>query len=292
MHEIFVILDACRNNPLLSSTRNISGGLATVSESSGTLIAYATAPGAVAEDGVNNSPYAHALAELMIEPGIAVESLFRRVRTRVAAATDNRQRPWMESGLSGEADYCFAGCSQLTTQSAAIEVPIISNDLGTALAQAVSADTLEAYQLFEKQFPHEAEQNAYVQARLSDLSVSSLREDAGAKTDPSAQNNATNSETAPSVTERGDRDAKPIQPPIINYPTRALERGITGSCEVAFHVDTSGRPYNIDAICTNNLFRREAMRALSRVEFTPKIINGTAVERRNVVYPLVFSLAD
>ena len=106
----FVVLDACRNNPLLSSTRDISGGLATVKEAHGTLIAYATSPGAVAEDGTQNSPYSTVLAELMTEPGQSVETLFRRVRTRVERITDNRQRPWTESGLSGDADYCFAGC--------------------------------------------------------------------------------------------------------------------------------------------------------------------------------------
>jgi len=46
-----VILDACRNNPFARSFRSASRGLASMNAPSGTLIAYATAPGAVASDG-------------------------------------------------------------------------------------------------------------------------------------------------------------------------------------------------------------------------------------------------
>ncbi len=87
-----------------------------------------------------------------------------------------------------------------------------------------------------------------------------------------------------------DRDAQPIRPPVPTYPNRAAERGIEGSCDVRFDVDTRGRPYNVEADCTDNVFRREAVRAVSRVEFAPKIIRGQAAERRNVVYPLEFKL--
>lgn len=89
-----------------------------------------------------------------------------------------------------------------------------------------------------------------------------------------------------------DRDAQPIRPPVPTYPSRAAERGTEGSCEVRFDVDTRGRPYNVEADCTDNVFKREAIRAVSKVEFAPKIIRGKAAERRNVVYPLEFKLAD
>lgn len=89
-----------------------------------------------------------------------------------------------------------------------------------------------------------------------------------------------------------DRDAQPIRPPTPSYPQRAAERGIEGSCDVRFDVDTRGRPYNISATCSDSIFTREAERAVSRVEFAPKIIRGKAAERRNVVYPLEFKLAD
>ena len=87
-----------------------------------------------------------------------------------------------------------------------------------------------------------------------------------------------------------DRDAQPIRPPVPTYPQRAAERGIEGSCDVRFDVDTRGRPYNVQANCTDSVFQREAERAVSRVEFAPKIVRGQPAERRNVVYPLEFQL--
>ena len=87
-----------------------------------------------------------------------------------------------------------------------------------------------------------------------------------------------------------DRDAQPIRPPVPTYPQRAAERGIEGTCEVRFDVDTRGKPYNIEASCSDSVFVREAERAVGRVEFAPKIVRGKAAERRNVVYPLEFKL--
>lgn len=87
-----------------------------------------------------------------------------------------------------------------------------------------------------------------------------------------------------------DRDAQPIRPPTPSYPQRAAERGISGSCDVRFDVDTRGKPYNVQATCTDSVFKSEAERSVSRVEFAPKIVRGKAVERRNVVYPLEFNL--
>lgn len=60
----FVILDACRDNPLPSATRSAAGGLAEVKPARGLLISYSTAPGFVAYDGEGgNSTFALALAE-------------------------------------------------------------------------------------------------------------------------------------------------------------------------------------------------------------------------------------
>lgn len=87
-----------------------------------------------------------------------------------------------------------------------------------------------------------------------------------------------------------DRDAQPIRPPTPSFPQRAAERGLSGDCDVRFDVDTRGKPYNISATCSDNIFKSEAERAVSRVEFAPKIVRGQAVERRNVVYPLEFKI--
>jgi len=99
-----VVLDACRNNPFASARdRSASGGLAPVSAPSGTIIAFATAPGHVASDGDGaNSPYSAALAANIPVEGIVLEEVFRRTRRHVLAATNDRQTPWEHSSLTGE----------------------------------------------------------------------------------------------------------------------------------------------------------------------------------------------
>lgn len=108
-----VVLDACRDNPFASRgegrsspiqdprLRGVSAGLSSVAAPPGTLIAFASAPGAVAFDGEGaNSPYAEALARALREPGERIEDVFIRVRGLVAGATGGRQVPWETSSLT------------------------------------------------------------------------------------------------------------------------------------------------------------------------------------------------
>ena len=98
----FVILDACRNNPFARGFRSATRGLARMDAPSGSLIAYATAPGDVAVDGDGvNSPYTAALAKSMQTPGVPAELMFKQVRLDVQAATNERQTTWEASSLTG-----------------------------------------------------------------------------------------------------------------------------------------------------------------------------------------------
>ena len=107
-----IILDACRNNPYARSFRAATRGLAMMSAPTGTLIAYSTAPGAVALDGDGaNSAYTAALARAIAEPGVPVEKLFKSVRDAVLAETQGRQTPWEASSLTG-ADFYFAAAAE------------------------------------------------------------------------------------------------------------------------------------------------------------------------------------
>jgi len=106
----FIILDACRNNPLPSAGRDLSGGLAPVSRANGLLISYATEPGYTAADGSSdNSPFTTALAEVLPTQGLIAEQVFKRVADRVRASTNGAQNPFYNSGLTGD-DFCFAAC--------------------------------------------------------------------------------------------------------------------------------------------------------------------------------------
>ncbi len=97
-----VILDACRNNPFARSFRSASNGLAQVDAPTGTLIAYATAPGRVASDGTgDNGLYTSELLKQVRVPGLSATDMFMRVRANVMKQTANRQVPWEASSLVG-----------------------------------------------------------------------------------------------------------------------------------------------------------------------------------------------
>jgi len=98
-----MILDACRNNPFHRSFRSAAQGLAQMDAPSGTLIAFATAPGSVAADGEGeNGTYTKHLLEQIRKPGTPVEQLFKQVRNGVMADTKERQVPWESSSLRGD----------------------------------------------------------------------------------------------------------------------------------------------------------------------------------------------
>src|SRR6201999_3024344 len=90
-----VVLDACRNNPFGSrSLRAMNSGLAQMQAPDGTVIAYATQPGNVAQDGSDgHSPYTKALANTLRRPGLSVLETFNAVGVAVKHATGEQQLP-------------------------------------------------------------------------------------------------------------------------------------------------------------------------------------------------------
>lgn len=90
-----VILDACRTPTYRkASERDFTvEGLARMNAGRGTLIAFATSPGEIAYDGEGrNSPYMEQLKELIINPEMDVEEIFRQTRYNVVKATEEYYR--------------------------------------------------------------------------------------------------------------------------------------------------------------------------------------------------------
>jgi hypothetical protein len=108
-----IILDACRDNPFAAvlsrsvvraavSSRGlqpIGGDLAR-----GALIAFATEPGNTAFDGPAgaHSPFTAALLRHIEEPATSIETVMRKVRGEVFAATDSKQLPWVNTSIVGD----------------------------------------------------------------------------------------------------------------------------------------------------------------------------------------------
>ena len=120
------VLDACRDSPFRLQLTQGSRGIASVGmgaqqAASGTLIAYATAPGTEAADGTGpHSPFTAALLKHIERPGLTVQQVLNAVRGDVKAATHGRQVPWESSALEG--DFYFARPSPALLAGAAADV--------------------------------------------------------------------------------------------------------------------------------------------------------------------------
>ena len=98
-----IILDACRDNPFGRSFRTGNRGLAKMDAPTGSILAYATAPGSVASDGPGrNGLYTSALLKHMVTPKLKIEDIFKKVRIDVIKNTELKQVPWESSSLTGD----------------------------------------------------------------------------------------------------------------------------------------------------------------------------------------------
>lgn len=137
-----LILDACRNTPVLRSFRSGSRGLAPMEAPGGAFIAYSTAPGQTAADGDGaNSPFAAALAREIVVPAQPIEVVFRNVRRVVMTVTGGQQTPWDSSSLT--ISFSFAP----PTGSAASQAGSVGASVGAAVApQAAPAVAVRGMQ--------------------------------------------------------------------------------------------------------------------------------------------------
>ena len=95
-----VVLDAARPLPFQIQGGQLARGLGAIKSAPGMLVAFSSAPGTVAEDGPGPyGAYATAIAEMVREPGLDLDTLFARIRLRTNEATNGVQTPWEVSQL-------------------------------------------------------------------------------------------------------------------------------------------------------------------------------------------------
>ena len=138
-----VILDACRNNPLSRGFRDMSRGLAEITQKPlGSFIGYSTAPGDVAVDGSgDHSPYTEALAAAIVQPGIGIEEAFREVRTSVITKTGGKQVPWDSSSLT--APFFFVPGAPPAARISASDTPASETAAPPASQPAASGNLVD-----------------------------------------------------------------------------------------------------------------------------------------------------
>ncbi|MDP1732867.1 MAG: SUMF1/EgtB/PvdO family nonheme iron enzyme [Sulfuritalea sp.] len=144
-----VILDACRNNPFERKFRSTSGGLAQMDAPKGSLIAYATAPGKTAADGESrNGLYTQELLKHIQTPGLPLETVFKRVRNGVMAASGEAQTPWEASSLTGEFFFRpVAGATSVTAPQivAPVDLTAVEVSFWESIKNSTDAEDYQAY---------------------------------------------------------------------------------------------------------------------------------------------------
>ncbi|WP_300377944.1 energy transducer TonB [Henriciella sp.] len=96
----------------------------------------------------------------------------------------------------------------------------------------------------------------------------------------------------PVTREVVDRDAQPLSPPQPRYPEQAANRGIEAKCEILMDVSEAGQPEDVLTACSSPQFNASAYEAASRLRFAPETVDGRAVRRINVVYPITYCLNE
>ncbi len=99
-----VVLDACRDNPF-SWSRSSARGLSVVgSQPPGSIVAYATSAGSVAQDGTGrNGMFTAELLKQLRTPGLEIKEVFNRTGAAVQSASSGKQIPAVYNQFFGNA---------------------------------------------------------------------------------------------------------------------------------------------------------------------------------------------
>lgn len=187
-----VILDACRNNPFGGrGMRAASPGLAQMQAPAGTIIAYATQPGAVAADGAgSNSPYTEVLSKALLKPGEAVFDVFNDVGIAVKRNSGGVQQPWVSASPIEGRFYFLGPTTVVTAPPADAAPPVPAASAANADKETLFWDSIKGssnrglFEAYLKQFPQGtfapiaevrvAELGGAVPAERAQLSVAAL----------------------------------------------------------------------------------------------------------------------
>jgi protein TonB len=90
-----------------------------------------------------------------------------------------------------------------------------------------------------------------------------------------------------------DRDVVPLVRVDPQYPPKARQRRIEGYVDIEFTIGPAGTVKNPKVIGASppSVFDQAALRAVRRWRYNPKVVDGTAVERRGVKVRLRFELS-
>ena len=272
-----VILDACRNNPFARSFRSAGDGLAQVDAPTGTLIAYATAPGRVASDGQSqNGLYTSELLKQMRVPGVPVTEMFMRVRAEVMKQTANKQVPWEASSLvgsfyfSGDKDSAKSSTTELKTDPLALEL-----SYWDTIKASADAEDFKAYLA------------KYPDGQFASLARNKLRSLGSLASERSRTDDTKTKPDAP-ASGGGVLNGKAIQLVQPAYPAIAKASRASGQVDVQVTIDEEGNVISAQAVSGNPLLHAAAVAAARASKFAPTKLSGQPVKiTGKIVYNFV-----
>ncbi|EPM4286194.1 energy transducer TonB [Vibrio alginolyticus] len=91
----------------------------------------------------------------------------------------------------------------------------------------------------------------------------------------------------------GNQQALPLYRVDPRYPSKALKRRVEGYVIMRFTIDATGRPKDIEVIEAEpeRMFEREAIRALKKWKYQPKVEDGVSIEQFGQTSKVEFKLA-
>jgi hypothetical protein len=166
-----VVLDAAL--PFQIEGGRLAPGLGAIEAAPNLLVAFSSAPGTVAPDGAGPyGAYATAIAEMVREPGLDIDTMFARIRLRTNETTQGAQTPWEVSQLQqvavlvpGQPSAPPSGAQGfLAPPQTQVGAPVVRHrapprpiqDIGPeeAYAYAVEADDLPIYVDYVRIYPN------------------------------------------------------------------------------------------------------------------------------------------
>ena len=143
-----VILDACRDNPLPTSVRNATRGLAVVGAApADTIILYSTAAGQTAFDGLGrNSPFAKAVLSHLADAG-DITMTIKQIIADVKGSTGGQQTPYLYSDLTidfalNSLGYSNPAASTISVSAFSEEASSLQNTPGIVFDPTTNLDWL------------------------------------------------------------------------------------------------------------------------------------------------------
>lgn len=292
-----VILDACRNNPFARSFRSAAGGLAQVDAPTGTLIAYATAPGSVASDGASrNGLYTQELLKFMRTPGLDIENVFKQVRISVRNLTQGRQTPWESSSLVGDFYFTRAGNdapegnSTAAQPGSSVDSTAIELSYWDSIKNSSDPEDFRAYlrKYPNGQFadlarrraepPRNRPESSNAATPRRDQPESTTTSGASEGRKPNDGRPAGGGATQGRTVSGGVLNGKAISKPQPEYPQEAKDAGASGTVTVQVVVDEQGRVVSASAISGHRLLQQAAVNAARQARFSPLLQAGQPVK--------------